>query len=545
MAMNIAKLQAQLQKVPDQALIGYVQNPDGQVPSFLALAELTRRKEIRKAGTAQPQQAKPTVAQQAVSETAQPMQGVAGLPVPDEMFSEQAMAAGGIVAFDEGGEVKRFDGLTGSDVMYEPPAIQLAELGSSNRTAQEDIARRFQAAKKEFAAGKMPKVVYDDLVGTLNEESKQIKNGLNLGATKPVDEMIVAPAVDVPAKKQVGGINYNLPNRFNEVTVPDAVKLNREEFVGEAPTLSGIQALRKQAYGEAGVSEDMYGKMQQDIEARRAGMGKEKEDAVANALLMAGLGIAGGRSQFALQNIAEGAMPAVRELRTDMKDLLNKKDKLAEREFAVMEAQNKFRQTGADSDLKTLNDRQNSFDTARRDYAKTDAQLQDSQVGRKFSLETAKANEAGQNDRKMIDFKLQEQQLKISQFNAETQRIATQKPELFATIMQNLEKDKDYIAADGKTKVKMITDAVSDARSTSLAGVNDQTLRSNAGKTVDNLLVSGPYAKEYKRLQAEDIKNKTNSAGALRDKLVLEEIQRLKQSVSGPAAASTDPLGIL
>lgn len=538
--MNIAKLQAQLQKVPDQALIGYVQNPDGQVPSFLALAELTRRKEIRQAGATQQAAPTQTVAQQAVAQ-AEP--GIAQLPVREDMFNEQSMAAGGIVAFEDGGEVKRFDGLTGSDVMYEPPAIQLAELGSNSRTAQEDIARRFQAAKKEFAAGKMPKVVYDDLVGTLNEESKQIKNGLNLGANKPVDEMIVAPAVEVPAKKQVGGINFNLPNRFNDITVPDAVKLNREEFVGEAPTLSGIQALRKDAYKKAGVSEDMYDKMQQDIEARRAGMGKEKEDAVANALLMAGLGIAGGRSQNWVTNVAEGAMPAVRELRTDMKDLLNKKDKLAEREFAVMEAQNKFRQTGADSDLKTLTDKQNSYDTARRDYAKTDAQLQDSQVGRKFSLETSKANEAGQNDRAILSAQLQDKQLKISQFNADTQRMIANKPELFTTIMNNLESDPDYKKADGKGKVKMITEAVSDAKSTSVAGLNDNTLRTKALEITSKYFeAGGPGNKEYKKL----LKTDPAAAQKMYNDYFNQQLGLAKSTLGGtPAAASADPLGIL
>jgi hypothetical protein len=43
-------------------------------------------------------------------------QGVAGLPVPDQMFSGQGMAAGGIVAFDDGGEVPSFAGPYGSYV---------------------------------------------------------------------------------------------------------------------------------------------------------------------------------------------------------------------------------------------------------------------------------------------------------------------------------------------------------------------------------------------------------------------------------------------
>jgi hypothetical protein len=119
--MNIVKLQQQLQKIPDQALIGYVQDPNSQVPSYLALAELSRRKEIRQ--SAAPKQPAPTqtVAQQAVAES-QP--GIAQLPVPDNMFNEQSMAAGGIVSFDGGGEVPRFDGRTGSFIQSLKPLTE-------------------------------------------------------------------------------------------------------------------------------------------------------------------------------------------------------------------------------------------------------------------------------------------------------------------------------------------------------------------------------------------------------------------------------------
>ena len=124
--MNILKLQDELKSVPDDALISYVQNPKGQVPSYLALSELQRRKDMR-ASYQQAQPEKTTVAedlkQQAMPQQApqpmpqpqaQPQAGVAGLPVPDQMFSGQGMAAGGIVAFDDGGYVN--PGLVGGPV---------------------------------------------------------------------------------------------------------------------------------------------------------------------------------------------------------------------------------------------------------------------------------------------------------------------------------------------------------------------------------------------------------------------------------------------
>jgi hypothetical protein len=45
--MNIIQLQDDLKGLPDNALIGYVQNPTGAVPTYLALGELERRTKMR------------------------------------------------------------------------------------------------------------------------------------------------------------------------------------------------------------------------------------------------------------------------------------------------------------------------------------------------------------------------------------------------------------------------------------------------------------------------------------------------------------------
>ena len=121
--MNIIKLQDMLRGVEDNALINYVQNPNGQVPSYLALSELQRRKEVRDnyqaakpeqksvaedlTQPAQPQGGLAMLAGQA--QNAPQSQGVAGLPVDDGMYQEQNFAGGGIIAFDDGGDVAASD----------------------------------------------------------------------------------------------------------------------------------------------------------------------------------------------------------------------------------------------------------------------------------------------------------------------------------------------------------------------------------------------------------------------------------------------------
>jgi hypothetical protein len=130
--MNIAQLSEQLKDVPQGTLVGYAKNPNSVVPQFLALAEIQRRQSLQAqapaptgtvaddvlAQAAPPQVAPPQMAPQQVDPRllqAQAMQqqamqqqvqqlpenqpGVAQLP----SGMPQGMAAGGIVAFAEGG----------------------------------------------------------------------------------------------------------------------------------------------------------------------------------------------------------------------------------------------------------------------------------------------------------------------------------------------------------------------------------------------------------------------------------------------------------
>lgn len=174
--MNIVKLQAQLQKVPDQALIGYVQNPDGQVPSYLALAELTRRKEMR--SSAAPQQPAPTqtVADQTIAET-QPMQGVAALPVPEQMFNPESYASGGIVAFDEGGDVGT--GMTFSMRNHYGQAMNDPESQAMSKMLWDQMGRKYAANPKFNASTQDPSA--QPLVDYLNSFRTKNSNALQGG----------------------------------------------------------------------------------------------------------------------------------------------------------------------------------------------------------------------------------------------------------------------------------------------------------------------------------------------------------------------------
>jgi hypothetical protein len=181
--MNIIKIQNQLKGVPDDTLVGYVQNPTGQVPTYLALSELQRRKEMRSNYQANKPEDK-TVAEDLVQE-AQPQPGIAALPegqpmqqamapqpempvqqmaqggladlsMDNQMFNEENYATGGIVAFDDGGPVQHYayGGKTTTDPTlydedwYKDPIAALTK--PKKELSLEDYVTKTKAAQKAF-----------------------------------------------------------------------------------------------------------------------------------------------------------------------------------------------------------------------------------------------------------------------------------------------------------------------------------------------------------------------------------------------------------
>ena len=136
--MNIIQVQDRLKGVTDDALIQYVENPTGQVPTYLALGEIGRREKMRKEYQAQPQSTQ-TVAEEMIAQVTTPTgigaltQGMAPQMPPEEVMSSsetisetgiaplptpnmpQNFERGGIVGYAPGGEV-----LEGIDVNPNP-----------------------------------------------------------------------------------------------------------------------------------------------------------------------------------------------------------------------------------------------------------------------------------------------------------------------------------------------------------------------------------------------------------------------------------------
>tara|TARA_R100000697_G_scaffold25860_1_gene34308 strand:+ start:30653 stop:32137 length:1485 start_codon:yes stop_codon:yes gene_type:complete len=109
--MNIIQLQDRLKGLPTEALVNYVESPMGEVPIYLALSELQRRKEMRERFMAD-QMPPPSVAEQIVDEAKPKPVGIAemapqrmmpgaqgvGAPQPAPQIDPRQMAASGIAA---------------------------------------------------------------------------------------------------------------------------------------------------------------------------------------------------------------------------------------------------------------------------------------------------------------------------------------------------------------------------------------------------------------------------------------------------------------
>ena len=374
--MNILKLQNELKGVPDNALIGYVQNPTGNVPSYLALSELQRRKDMREKYQAQqaPQSSVADDLQQPAAPQVQPQQampepqaqGVAGLPVPDQMFSGQGMAAGGIVAFDDGGEVPSFAGPYGSYVNpslyggevkeYKNPYKSMKLFGEEYNlygdgllgpNPDQDTIRAFenQRSMNPFISG-MPRTDLADeyarlrLKASKNQATQQDYDRMNAinESMRPAENYPTGggpdSATSLAALKQSADKAAMDKQRDLSKEKEKAIRDIYATKGGGAGAREGVKSLSDYAkeFRDVVGEDPMQAKLAARMEKMDAASAKQAEQAPWMALAQAGFGIAAGKSPYALQNIAAGAMEGVKSY----SDAQDKMAALEDKRFALM-----------------------------------------------------------------------------------------------------------------------------------------------------------------------------------------------------------------
>lgn len=316
--MNIVKLQQQLQNVPDNALIGYVQNPTGQVPSYLALTELNRRKSMR---DDYQQQAAP---EKSVAEGM--VEGVAGLPISEEMFTapETGIAATEQPeAFADGGEVRGYAGgdlikglkpLTGPrDYSFNLPSFptteQLQAYLANPQAYLADPKKYAEVAEKVGAPTKpvLPYAPNMDPKAVAEKEAALLQDRF-----KPTPDQ--KPPAPGAGGVGIGALQYK-PMADNSAAYD---QFQRPEQ-SAAEKMAEMQALVGEDAGKAGRAARLA-----KMEERTA---KDEETAPWMALAKAGFGIAAGKSPFAISNIGEGAQAGLADLAASRERINNAKDK--------------------------------------------------------------------------------------------------------------------------------------------------------------------------------------------------------------------------
>ena len=328
--MNIIKLQDMLRGVPDDALINYVQNPQGEVPSYLALSELQRRKDTRAKYQAE-QAPETSVAEDLEQETmpdqgglamltGQPQmqmedQGVAGLDTGD-MYQEENFAGGGIVAFAPGGPVyPNYEGpatsaigrginyLTGGLKGYVDKKSQLMDLQRQIETLQPNLFESLNPSELSTRKAK---------IAELKAQQDAIRNPSS-GYTYKEGESAVDPTmksyVEQEAQRRLETAKEK-PKATKDTTKTQPTQTQASQTQASQQTAESDEdylrrrmALFKEAMGP---NEDRT-KLQEKIDKMEKRAARQEELAPYMALTEAGFKTMAGTSPFALTNLGAGA----------------------------------------------------------------------------------------------------------------------------------------------------------------------------------------------------------------------------------------------
>ena len=308
------------------------QNKVGTPEYFIAAGEYQNRQKMRQEQQAkQPDQ--PKVIQRLIANAAQDTamnQGIPALPAQNV----GNYAPGGIVAFEDGGAVPRYQ--TGSVVrMPTQPGFT---------TALADPMASDPAIKRAFYLSRGLPLPYELM--TPEERARS-------GASAPVDPALrqrlqagiaqIPGATPAPAAVTPANVPIDTPAEAIKKTaaagVPDLLAgmaaPNYEGLMGRAksmtkdimgpkpgvPTDEEALGAEREMYTKAGVDFDLFKKQ---IAEERKALESSKGDRAEAAnlrLIEAGLGILGGESPHAFVNIGKGAAPALKGFQEDIKEL--------------------------------------------------------------------------------------------------------------------------------------------------------------------------------------------------------------------------------
>ena len=321
--MNIIQIQDRLKGLPNEALVNYVEQPMGEVPIYLALGELQRRKGMRERFQAS-QTPPPSVSEQVVAEAKPQQMGLGAIPPqPQPQMDPRQLAASGIAAnpvsnvgqYAEGGIVGYGKG---------------------------DLVKKYGTKLKEIIFGRKGKDAvkgkpdYTSDVGPLKEPGSYIGGSEAVPALKN----IVARNKWMSAGLGTWGGMEAYDAIFGEDGSLDVEPTSKEDYdkqlaainedkkeTGAAPAAPKVteeQSLEKRFKELQNIIGLDKGREKIDVE-----LAKKKKSSLNMAGIMAGLTMAGGKSANFLENLAAGAQAGVGSYTDTQADIFELEAELA------------------------------------------------------------------------------------------------------------------------------------------------------------------------------------------------------------------------
>ena len=360
-----------LAKLPQAMIMQMAQK--GQIRQDMIAPILARKAELTQAvvntrAMQQQQQggAKPTVMEQIMSQNAMAEApesgrdvGLAQLPVREDMYAPQSMAGGGIVAFADNQDQPVSENMPARELTPEErayleqnPYLQrsraVANFGSNLKEAftnpsnynpinlyQRYVGQPFSEAANRFVNADMNKTFRTGQQARTGEIPMFVGNEPTTKGRMVAEGRMKPNENVIDVMKRERELKALTPERLDEIArgqgvfpegsiaLPGATKTASEGKRGNVSTQVAAKPKAEPAVESVKAKEEepLYSKYEKMLMDEREASKKDREQAKYARMLEAGLGILGGTSQYAFENIGKGAAPALKGYGEDVKGL--------------------------------------------------------------------------------------------------------------------------------------------------------------------------------------------------------------------------------
>jgi hypothetical protein len=262
--------------------------------------------------------------------------GLAALPVPEEVVPNE-YAGGGIVAFQNEGFVDPIFSATPDEMMTAPPG------GGEYQRFTGDMS--LPELQEYYRSGKVPERLKGQEPRGFGSRGAPLLGDFVFSPPKPTrtreERSTDSAAPATPPRRQAD----------SRAEDRDVVDRRRDEAAQKPSEQTDYAAMVENLKKRFGVSDTPDAAAREALSKYRERLDKDISKAGALGMIQAGLGVAGGKSRYALQNLA-GAVPAISEYAKSLEGIRREERGLIDAEAKLDEAANARRRGDMDTALR-------------------------------------------------------------------------------------------------------------------------------------------------------------------------------------------------